>query len=217
MERGEKIDPNKAKFLPLGYDDLLGIEEEKNIWVRLKLAIEKVSKSWFDKIDKWAEEQKKTTEMKKEAIEKELDLIEAEICLEEAIEDMEELLRRREKEEKKKSELGLPDEDDVVLVAKRDEKARVDEEEEDDEEDEDDIAPSSFGTIEQEQRTDQQKGKPGKSPFSTASLAFASSSLISAVSYDFLLSYYACFSLGLSHYVTTLDQTCITLIPVSKD
>jgi hypothetical protein len=90
--------------------------------------------------------------------------------------------------------LGLRDEDDTTSVAKQDEKARVvEEEEEDDEEDEDDIAPSSFGSIEQEQKTDQESGKPGKSPFSTTSLTFASSSLISAVSYDFLLSFYACF------------------------
>jgi hypothetical protein len=221
----EKIDPDpkKAKFLPLGYDEYFGIDKkEKSIGVRLMLAIDKVTKPWFDKVGKWAEQQKKTSEMKKEAIEKELELIEAELCLEEAIEDMEDILRRREKEEKKKSELGLPDEDDTTSeanlglpdendaisvanlglrdeddttsVAKQDEKARVvEEEEEDDEEDEDDIAPSSFGSIEQEQKTDQESGKPGKSPFSTTSLTFASSSLISAVSYDFLLSFYAFF------------------------
>jgi hypothetical protein len=230
----EKIDPDpkKAKFLPLGYDEYFGIDKkEKSIGVRLMLAIDKVTKPWFDKVGKWAEQQKKTSEMKKEAIEKELELIEAELCLEEAIEDMEDLLRRREKEEKKKSELGLPDEDDTtseanlglpddeanlglpdendaisvanlglrdedntISVAKQDEKTRVVEEEvEDDEEDEDDIAPSSFGSIEQEQKTDQESGKPGKSPFSTTSLTFASSSLISAVSYDFLLSFYAFF------------------------
>ncbi|GAU35022.1 hypothetical protein TSUD_103450 [Trifolium subterraneum] len=206
-----KPDPTKAKFLPLGYDEYFGIDKkEKNIGVRVLLAIGKVTKPWFDKVGKWVEEKKKTSEMKKEAIEKELELIEAELCLEEAIEDMEGLLRRREKEEKKKSELGLPDEDDTtsvanlgsrdeddttsvanlglrdedetISVAKQDVKARVDEEEEeDDEEDEDDSAPSSFGSIEQEQKTDEQNGKPGKSPFSATSLTFASSSLISAV------------------------------------
>jgi hypothetical protein len=226
----EKVDPDpkEAKFLPLGFDEYFGIDKkEKSIGVRLMLAIEKVTKPWFDKVGKWAEQQKKTSEMKKEAIEKELELIEAELCLEEAIEDMEYILRRREKEEKKKSELGLPDEDDTTSeanlglpdendaisvanlglrdeddttsVAKQDEKTRVVEEEvEDDEEDEDDIAPSSFGSIEQEQKTDQESGKPSKSPFSTTSLTFASSSLISAVSYDFLLSFYAFFVVELT-------------------
>ncbi|KAI5412380.1 protein TIC 100 [Lathyrus oleraceus] len=174
LKRDEKVDPEKAAFLPLGYVEFFGIDkEEKNI--------EKVSKPWYVKAREWAEAKKKTREMKKEAIEKQLELIEAEICMEEAIEDMEELLRRREKEEKMKSELGLSDEDDAVSVAKQDGKARVDVEEEDEEEDEDDIAPSSFGSIEPEQKTDQQKEKPGKPPFSSSSLAFASSSLISAV------------------------------------
>ncbi|KAL5081870.1 hypothetical protein RYX36_010291 [Vicia faba] len=173
LKRDEEVDPEKATFLPLGFDEFFGIEKEEK-----KL---KSSTPWFEKVGKWAEAQMKISEVKKEANEKQLELIEAEICLEEAIEDMEELFRRREKEERKKSELGLPDEDDTVSVAKQDGKARVDEEEEDDEDDEDDIAPSSFGSIEPEQKTDQQKEKPGKSPFSTSSLAFASSSLISAV------------------------------------
>lgn len=210
LKRDEKVDPEKAAFLPLGYVEFFGIDkEEKNI--------EKVSKPWYVKAREWAEAKKKTREMKKEAIEKQLELIEAEICMEEAIEDMEELLRRREKEEKMKSELGLSDEDDAVSVAKQDGKARVDVEEEDEEEDEDDIAPSSFGSIEPEQKTDQQKEKPGKPPFSSSSLAFASSSLISAVSYDFLLFFYACFILGLFHYLSAFDETCKTLIPVFKE
>lgn len=200
MEKGEDVDPQKAKFLPLGYDEFFGRDKaEKNIWMRFILAIENACKPWFDKIDKWTEEQKKIGEMKKKAMEKELELIEAEISLEEAIEDMEELLRRKEKEEEKKVEMGLPDEDDMTSVTKQDEKAPAgkeeEEDEEGDEEDEDDTAQSSFGSIEQGQRTDQQKGKPGKSPFSTSSLAFASSSLISAVSYDFLLQFDACFSI----------------------
>lgn len=218
LKSGEKVDPEKATFLPLGYDEFFGIDKEKkSIWARLWLAIGKASKPWRENFGKWCEAQLKITEMKKEADEKQLELIEAEICLEEAIEDLEELLRRREKEEERKSELGLPDEDDTVSVAKQDGKARVDEEEEDDEEDEDVIDPSSFGSIEPEQKTDQQKEKPGKSPFSTSSLAFASSSLISAVSYDFLLFFYACFIFGLFHYLSAFDQTCNTLIPVSKE
>lgn len=195
------MDPNKATFLPLGYDEFFGIDKkEKNIWMRFILAIENASKPWFEKIDKWIEEKKETSEMKKKAIEKELELIEAEITLEEAIEDMEEILRRKEKEEAKKVELGLPGEDDTVSVAKQDERAPADEEEDEDVdvEDEDDITESSFGSVDQGQKTDQQKGKPGKSPFSTASLAFAPSSLISVVSYDFLLSFYTIFYMTLS-------------------
>ncbi|CAK8535338.1 unnamed protein product [Lathyrus sativus] len=168
----EKVYQEKAAFLPLGYEDFFVKDDGKNI---------ENASPWYKRLIEWAKSKKKTSEMKKEAMEKELELIEAEICLEETIEDMEELLRRSEEEEKKKSELGLSDEDDTVSVAKQDGNAQVDEEEEDDEEDEDDIAPSSFGSIEPEQKTDQQKEKPGKSPFSSSSLAFASSSLISAV------------------------------------
>ncbi|RDX60764.1 Protein TIC 100, partial [Mucuna pruriens] len=232
LKKGEDVDPEKAVFLPLGYDEFFGLDtDEKNegTWMRIIHAIENAFKPWFDKLDKWTEEQKKIKEEEKKAIEEELELIEAEIDLEEAIEDMEELLRKREKEEEKKAEMGLEDEkeeekkaemglededededddDDMISITKQDEKApaKVEEEapevkeeapaeveeeapaeveeeddEEGDDEDEDNSAQSSFGSVEQGQTTNQQKGKPGKSPFSTTSLAFASSSLISAV------------------------------------
>lgn len=218
MGKGEDVDPEKAVFLPLGYDDFFGIEDEKkkeSIWMCIILAIENACKPWFDKLDKWTEEQKKINEEEKKAIEEDLELIEAEIGLEEAIEDMEELLRIREKEEEKKAKMGLLDEDDddddnegdgdyMTSVTKQDEKApakvvevpaEVEEEDDDDWDDEEDdnSAQSSFGSVEQGQTTDQQKGKPGKSPFSASSLAFASSSLISAVSYDSQLSFDASF------------------------
>ncbi|TKY48614.1 MORN motif [Spatholobus suberectus] len=218
LKKGEDVDPEKAVFLPLGYDEFFGQdteEKKKSIWLRIILGIENACKPWFDKLDKWIEEQKKINEEEKKAIEEELELIEAEICLEEAIEDMEELLRRREEEEEKKAKMGLLDEEDddddddgdgdgdMTSVTKQEEKApakveekaraeveegapaEVEEEDEDygddEDEDEDNSAQSSFGSVEQGQTTDQQKGKPGKSPFSTSSLAFASSSLISAV------------------------------------
>ncbi|KAG4981030.1 hypothetical protein AAZX31_12G171100 [Glycine max] len=216
LGKGEDVDPEKAVFLPLGYDDFFGIEDEKkkeSIWMCIILAIENACKPWFDKLDKWTEEQKKINEEEKKAIEEDLELIEAEIGLEEAIEDMEELLRIREKEEEKKAKMGLLDEDDddddnegdgdyMTSVTKQDEKApakveevlaEVEEEEEDDDdgddEDDDNSAQSSFGSVEQGQTTDQQKGKPGKSPFSASSLAFASSSLISAVPAKLQLSF----------------------------
>ena len=216
MGKDEDVDPEKAVFLPLGYDDFYGIEKEEkkeSIWMRTILAIENACKPWFDKLDKWTEEQKKINEEEKKAIEEDLELIEAEIGLEEAIEDMEELLRIREKEEEKKAKMGLLDEEDddnegdgdyMTSVTKQDEKApakvvevpaEVEEEDDDDWDDEEDdnSAQSSFGSVEQGQTTDQQKGKPGKSPFSASSLAFASSSLISAVSYDSQLSFDASF------------------------
>ncbi|XP_061345393.1 protein TIC 100 [Gastrolobium bilobum] len=189
LEKGEDVDPEKAQFLPLGYDEFFGkdtVVKNESIWMRIILALENACNPWFDKLEKWTEEQKKNSELRKKAIEQELELIEAELCLEEAIEDMEELLQRREKEEQKKVEMGFPDEDDTTPVTKQDEKAPAEEEEEEeeeegDEENEDDNAQSSFGSVDQKQTTDQQKGKPGKSPFSTSSLAFASSSLIYAV------------------------------------
>ncbi|KAL2331960.1 hypothetical protein Fmac_019541 [Flemingia macrophylla] len=225
LRKGEDVDPEKAVFLPLGYDEFFGRETEgkKTIGMRIILAIENACKPWFDKLDKWVEEQKKINEEEKKAIQEELELIDAEMDLEDAIQDMEELLREREKEEQKKAKMGLLDEeeeeeeedddDDVGLTSRTkqnekapakvaekvpakveekapaevEEEAPADVEEEDDEggdyedEDEDNSAQSSFGSVEQGQAADQQKGKPGKSPFSTSSLAFASSSLISAV------------------------------------
>ncbi|CAJ1955801.1 unnamed protein product [Sphenostylis stenocarpa] len=213
LKEGEDVDPEKAVFLPLGYDEFFGVETDKkkdNIWLRIILGIENACKPWLDKLDKWTEEQKKIKEEEKKEIEKDVELLEAEIALEEAVEDLEKLLRRREKEEEKKAEMGLlddddddDDDDDVASVPKQDEKAsakveevtpakveeespaEVEEEDDDnddgDDEDEDTSAQSSFGSVEQGQTTDQRKGKPGKSPFFTLSLAFASSSLISAV------------------------------------
>lgn len=211
MENGEDVDPEKVDFLPLGYDEFFGRDTKKekgNIWLRFILGIENACKPWFDKIDKWVEEQKKKREMEMEELEKELELVEAEVRLKEAMEELEDVLRRQEKEEEKKAEMGLLDEDEVedeeatsvtkldeddtTSVTKQDETAPAveeEEEEERDEDEEDDIAQSSFGSVEQGQTTNQQKGKPGKSPFSTSSLMFASCSLISVVRYDFLLSF----------------------------
>ncbi|KAJ7947936.1 TIC 100 protein [Quillaja saponaria] len=193
LGEGEDVDPEKAQFLPLGFDEFFGretVEKKENIWMRLVLATENACKPLFNKIEKWTEEQKKASEMKRKLIEKELELIEAELCLEETIEDMDEELRRKEKEEERKVKMGLLDEDTAALT-NQDEKTSLLEEEEgdqDDEEDEDDdVAPSSFGTVsaEQEPTTKPQKGKkPGESPFSTSSLSFASSSLVSGVPFQ---------------------------------
>ncbi|KAG6692220.1 hypothetical protein I3842_10G103700 [Carya illinoinensis] len=191
LKDGEDIDPEKVQFLPLGYDEFFGrdvSEKKENIWMRIILALENTFKPWYDKVEKWAEEKKKASEMKMKVIEKELELIEAELCLEEAIEDMDEELKMREKEEEKKVEVDLQDEEDTSALNNQDERSALEQEEEVEEEEEDeddvDVAPSSFGSVgtDKDLTKNNQKGnKPGKSPFSTSSLSFASSSLISGV------------------------------------
>nr|KYP51840.1 hypothetical protein KK1_026365 [Cajanus cajan] len=189
LGKGEDVDPEKAVFLPLGYDEFFGretVEEKQSIWLRIILGIENACKPWIDKLDKWIEEQKKIKEEEKKAIEEELELIDAEIDLEDAIKDMEELLREREKEEEKKAKMATAKvEEKAPTEVEEEAPAEVEDEDDEDgddeDEDEDNSAQSSFGSVEQGRTADQQKGKPGKSPFSTSSLAFASSSLISAV------------------------------------
>ncbi|XP_028776973.1 protein TIC 100, partial [Neltuma alba] len=196
LNKGEDVDPEKAHFLPLGYDEFFGREKrdgKDGILMRVVLAAENALKPLFNNLEKWTEEQKKNSEMKKKALEKELELVEAELSLEEAVADLDELLRRREEEEEKKVEMGLlEEEEEDTAETNQDGEARIaeeevkEEEEEDgdgdEDEDEDDVAQSSFGSIEQEQSRDSQKGsKPGKSPFSTSSLFFASNSLVSGV------------------------------------
>ncbi|PPD88430.1 hypothetical protein GOBAR_DD14640 [Gossypium barbadense] len=84
VKEGEEIDPKKAKFLPLGFDEFYGrevIQKRDNIWKRLITAIENALKPGFDKLEKWTEEKKKAGELKMKLIEKELDLIEAELLV----------------------------------------------------------------------------------------------------------------------------------------
>ncbi|BBH05088.1 Membrane Occupation and Recognition Nexus repeat-containing protein, partial [Prunus dulcis] len=187
LKEGEDVDPKKAQFLPLGFDEFYGKNigvKKQNFWMRLVSGVENACKPVLDKVEKWTEEKRKASEMKMKLIEKELELIEAELRLEEVIEDMDEELKRREKEEEK-VEMGLQKEEDTSALANQDEKPLVEEdEEEEEEEDEDDVAPSSFGSVtaDQDATKNGQKGnKPGKSPFSTSSLAFASSSFVSGV------------------------------------
>ncbi|KAE9585798.1 hypothetical protein Lal_00010300 [Lupinus albus] len=204
LKKGEDVDPEKAVFLPLGYDEFFGrepIEQKESIWTRLLLAIEKACQPWLDKLNNMTEELKKKSEMNKKEMGLELELLDAELKLEEAIAELDMELKRIEEEEELKAEMGLPedgDEDDTndtinTISETKDEeapaKAEEEEDEEGDEEEEDDVAQSSFGSVEQEQTTDQQKGKPGKAPFSTSSLAFASSSLISVVPSKLLKSF----------------------------
>ena len=207
LKDGEDVDPEKAQFLPLGFDEFFGKEvivKKESIWMRLVLAVENACKPLFEKLEKWTEEKKKAGKMKMELIEKELELIEAELCLEETIEDMDEDLKMREKEEEKKVEMGLQEEEDA-LANQDDERSAVEKEaveeeeeeedavEEEEEEEEEDVEPSSFGSVTADQDTGRngQKGKkPGEPPFSTSSLSFASSNLVSGVSSNFYCYYF---------------------------
>ena len=147
-------------------------------------AVQNALKPLLDKLEKWTEERKEGSEMKQKLIEKELEFIEAEICLEEAIEDLETLLKMKQKEEEKRAAAGK-DSDDFSRSADLDDADSEDGEDED--EDEDEGAPTSFGTVEGEvdkettaDSTDE--SKLGKSPFSSLSLSFTTCSLASLVS-----------------------------------
>ena len=198
LKEGEDVDPEKVKFLPLGFDEFYGrkvIDKENSSkhsvsWLKNGL------KSRLDSLQKWAEERKKDSELEKELIEKELEMIETEIFMEETIEDMEEELKWIEKEEDKKM-MGLLGKDSTSST-NLETKASVEEEGEeennydyDDDEDADDAPPSSFGSIAayQDPSKDQKPNKPRDSSFSTASLHFASSTPVSGVSSFFMCTF----------------------------
>ncbi|XP_057989895.1 protein TIC 100 isoform X1 [Hevea brasiliensis] len=189
LKDGEDMDPEKVQFLPLGFDEFYGKEtvvKKENIWQRLLTAVENAFKPMLERLEKWTEEKKKTSEMKIKLLEEELALAEAELSLEEAIEDMDEELKMQEKEEER-AEIGLQEEGDSSVSPDQDQRSVVQEEEEaeDEEDDEDDdITPSSFGSVSQDEgptKNDQKGKRPGETPFSSCSLSFASSSLLSAV------------------------------------
>lgn len=199
VKEGEDFDPEKIEFLPLGFDEFYGKEEvveKESLWKRIIMAMENACKPTFDRLEKWTEEKKRASEMRIKLIEKELDLIEAELCLEEAIEDMDEELKMREKEVENK-EVGLREEVEVdssvsaqnnVKTLAADEEEEAEGEEEEDEYEDEDIEQSSFGSVAVDQdssKNDPKVSKPGGSPFSTSSLGFASSGLVSVVSIEF--------------------------------
>ncbi|XP_074312435.1 protein TIC 100 [Silene latifolia] len=188
LKEGEDVDPSKVEFLPLGFDEFYGREvvaPKEGFLKRLVCSIENTLKPWFDKLEKWTEEQKKASKIRRELLEQELELIEAELTLEEILEDMEEALKQEEKDAEKKADIDL-EEDDVIVEQeekvpppKEREDVEEDEEGEGEEEDEDDLAPSSFGTVIDTGSSKDKKNEPGKSPFST--LSIASSGLLSMV------------------------------------
>ncbi|KDP34372.1 hypothetical protein JCGZ_11255 [Jatropha curcas] len=190
LEDGEDVDPEKVQFLPLGFDEFYGKEtvvEKENIWQRLITAVENACKPVFDKLEKWTEEKKKAGEMKIKLLEEELALAEAELSLEEAIEDMDEELKMQEKEEEEKAAMDLQEEEDTSASPTQDQKPMAEEEEEGEEEedeDEEDFTPSSFGSVTRDEgptKKDQKGNGPGETPFSSCTLSFASSSILSSV------------------------------------
>ncbi|XP_047317096.1 protein TIC 100 [Impatiens glandulifera] len=199
-EDGSLEDPDdNGLVLPLGFDEFYGrvkVVKEKNMLGRILTGLENTLKPTLEKIDKWVEEKKKETEEDMELIEKELECAEAEMDLEEEIEDMDEELKLIQEEEERKVEDnkegdvnngGVTSQDDARTQARAGlvEEADAEEEEDDEnEEEEDDTQPSSFGSIADDKTEDAvQKGnKRPKSPFSSSSLSFASSSLASPFS-----------------------------------
>ncbi|CAA2995015.1 TIC 100 [Olea europaea subsp. europaea] len=194
LKEGEDIDPDKAEFLPLGFDEFYGREasvKKGNWWDSLVTSVENACRPMLDKLEKWTEEKKKDSETKMELLKKELELVEAELSLKEAMEDFDEELKRMQKEAEKKVERGL-DEDDVVSEEVSPlEKTYPEAEEDEDEEEEEDDAPSSFGSIEDKKsvNNDQTGNKSGKSTFAASSLSFASSGLLSTVPWKLQQSY----------------------------
>ncbi|KFK39908.1 hypothetical protein AALP_AA3G304400 [Arabis alpina] len=203
LEEGEDVDPAKAEFLPLGYDEFYGKEvavKKEHPIKRFVLDIEKAMKPMLDGIEKWTEEKKKANEEKKEMIEKELELIEAELCLEEAIEDMDEELKRKEQEEEKKTQMGLTEEDDDVVPVYKEEKdvtakEKIQEkiqEKKQEEKYKDDTDDDDEGRDDDEDDDDDDDDlgpssfgsvdkRTRNSPFSSSSLSFASCNLFPAV------------------------------------
>ncbi|KAK9690099.1 hypothetical protein RND81_09G104700 [Saponaria officinalis] len=199
LKEGEELDLSKVEFLPLGYDEFFGEEEEvpkEGFLTRLICSVENALNPWFEKLEKWSKEQKEASKIRRELIEEEFKLREAELKLEEALEDLEELIKLEEEAEAEaEAEKGATDdlvEDDATVLSTppgQDRKVSPpeDAEEEDDEEgedeeddDDDDSAPSSFGSAVDTGPTKDKKNEPGKSsPF--AALSIASSGLLSTV------------------------------------
>lgn len=224
LKEGEDVDPEKAEFLPLGFDEFYGREKvvkEESMWTRLLSKVENACKPTFDRLKNWLEEKRKERELKMELLKKEFELIDAELSLEEAIEDIDEELRIKEKEEEKKMEVGEQEREDTDALADQDERAPVkegegegEEEEEDgdeeEDEEEDDAAPSSFGSVSGDQnpsKNDSKRSKPGQSPFSATSLSFPSSYLVSGVSSKLITSHkfdhFDGFTIPLPYYLMT--------------
>ncbi|PIA54774.1 hypothetical protein AQUCO_00900983v1 [Aquilegia coerulea] len=185
LKEGEEVDPNKAEFLPLGFDEFYGRIEssDKGVLHQFITAVQNVCKLVIDKLDKWVEEKTKASEMNLKLIEKELEFVEAELCLEEAVEDMDSELERKQKEEEKKVDIEEKDEIETSYDPNDRDGTNSAEEDEVEEDDEDDGAPTSFGSViaDQDSTKNGNGNKPRKSPFAATSLLFGSSGLVSTV------------------------------------
>lgn len=193
LKEGEDVDPDKAHFLPLGFDDFYGRSapaEKKEGPVRgLITSIQNTLKPLLDGLGLWAKEKLEASEMKLKLIKKQLEFVEAEISLEEEIEDLDRELKRKQEEEEEKQGVADKNRDDAPASAAVQDEA-VPEEMEDEDEDEDEDAddgegPTSFGTVNQgrtDDDTSAKGSKPGKFPFSSLSLSLLHSGPLCMVS-----------------------------------
>ncbi|KAF3668093.1 Protein TIC [Capsicum annuum] len=192
VKKGEDVDPDKVEFLPLGFDEFYGRGgdvKSDNVLKRFVTSMGNACKPMFDKLEKWAEEKKKAGEMKMELLKKEFELAEAELSLKEALEDMDDELKRMQEEEEKKVQMGTEEEDDIIPSEPTDtldetwvEKKEAEEEDEE-EEGEEEVTASSFGSVDNQSsaKSDKKDSKAGKAPFGASSLSFAACSLVPTV------------------------------------
>lgn len=174
LEEGEDVDPDKAVFLPLGFDEYYGktVQPPKEgKAMKLFTAVENALNPLFEKMKNWVEEQRKVSELKLKLIEQEMEFIEAQICLEEEMEELDNELKKQQKEEEKKAEKDQTGGGDVStspshMDTKVDEKQEEEDIEDDDGDDQD--SPTSFGTVSERQ------GGQDSTKFSTCSLIFTS-------------------------------------------
>eukprot|EP00268_Persea_americana_P017249 TRINITY_DN18298_c0_g1_i2.p1 TRINITY_DN18298_c0_g1~~TRINITY_DN18298_c0_g1_i2.p1 ORF type:complete len:895 (+),score=213.76 TRINITY_DN18298_c0_g1_i2:189-2687(+) len=179
LKEGEDVDPEKAVFLPLGYDEFFGRavpgEKKEGKLKQWLTSLENKLMPMFDRLEKWGEEKKKQSEIKNEIFEMELELKEAELCLEEQMKELDMLLKMKQKEEEKKAAMGQIDEENASASVQE----KLLDSDEEDVEEEGEEPPTSFGSvIGEEDKKDATKGdkngkNPGMSPFATSSLSFA--------------------------------------------
>ncbi|KAJ8551960.1 hypothetical protein K7X08_028403 [Anisodus acutangulus] len=193
VKEGEEVDPDKVEFLPLGFDEFYGrgtAVKSDNVWKRFVTSLENACKPMFDKMEKWTEEKKKAGEMKMELLKKEFELAEAELSLKEALEDIDDELKRMQEEEEKKVEMGTQEEDDIITYDEPTDELektwaeKKEDEEEEEEEDKEEVSASSFGVVDNQSsaKSDNKKdSKAGKAPFGASSLSFAACSLVPTV------------------------------------
>lgn len=213
VKEGEDVDPDKIEFLPLGFDEFNGEDAVVNA-KRNELESEKLAKLQERKKASEAklEQLKKELEVVdaefslKESIEdldavyerlqkEEENRVDQDDMEEEEEDEQEQEQKEEQKEDQEEEQKEQETEDNSISeptnqlkeIPVEAEEEDVDAEEEDDEEEDDDSAPSSFGTIEdQNPSSNDRKGSSfGNSTFAATSLSFAGSNLVSLVSSDY--------------------------------